>query len=365
MYCGKSSSRRVVVGAWVLVGVTGSAGCGLLGVFGEFNASRGEGEGDPAPRVDVSVVQLRQEGEAVVEEPVGANLHRPVAVGRMRRRAAVLSAELDDGQATGAALLFEAPLDVPAGPVTRLEGVTPSAFSLFADIDDDGDEDLLVVGEGAPVLLLDDGGAFLVLSAGELVAQGRGALFDVDEDGDREVILPGGGFGKSQLVDVEDGQVTVRLIGQQEVFDGTNHCAADWRVANDTLFQRTSRCTAERPGDPFVADRIAVAGVGGATVVSVASGVDATVLVQPARGFGDGDLVLVGRDPAGALETVVVAPSLELLTLPERALGVADLDGDGAVTLITTALVPEGGVVFVVEGDGVADLALIVRATAR
>lgn len=81
--------------------------------------------------------------------------------------------------------------------VTEAAGVgvlDGTSMSLFADIDNDGDQDLIVITAGQPLLFLNDGrGRFQLARRGFQFAQGTGGEIDFDNDGrlDHFTLAPG------------------------------------------------------------------------------------------------------------------------------------------------------------------------------
>jgi hypothetical protein len=143
-------------------------------------------------------------------------------------------------------LMFELPSDdqlyrgngdgtferVATGPIASdTEG---SGSPLWTDIDNDGDQDLLVSKGDNDVLFVKDGGTFTAVTGLNflLVSQGQGfVLGDYDNDGDQDIYIPTWNGNNSSLFENDGDGVFVDITGPPMATDGlwsTGGCTGDY-----------------------------------------------------------------------------------------------------------------------------------------
>ncbi|MBI1949474.1 MAG: hypothetical protein HYS27_27555 [Deltaproteobacteria bacterium] len=187
----------------------------------------GEGEGEPI----LQAYLLQDDGDGLVETPLDEGFGLAIAVSRARGVPVVFAAARSGNGFGGAVLAHVDPFG--AAPTTeRFDDVFASEFrevsGTVADLDLDGDQDLLVLGQRGFGVLLDEGDEFRVAESrrADLWPTSVGVV-DLDEDGVLDAYLP----GRNQLywtLRVVDGVIDWSVhLGQWPV-GHYGYCAASF-----------------------------------------------------------------------------------------------------------------------------------------
>jgi hypothetical protein len=189
-----------------------------------------EGEGEQYSQAYL----WQDDGAGLVETPLNEGLGVPLAAMRAGGVPVVFSAESDRDELSGALLAHFEPLG--AAPSTeRFDGAIPTrykrAHAVAADLDLDGDEDLVAIGELGFSVLLDDGGELRLgaTQAAELRTTSV-AVVDHDEDGVLDAYLPGltDAYWRVRVV---DGIVEANRQVRQWTLGHYAYCAASFAGA--------------------------------------------------------------------------------------------------------------------------------------
>ncbi|MDP2345610.1 MAG: hypothetical protein Q8O67_31995 [Deltaproteobacteria bacterium] len=336
----------VLILAAVVVVVALQAGC-FAGFSGDL------GEGDFAEPVVLGFSRLVIADGVISEAPfdIDPGLGHPLAAGTLGDDVVVLAAEIVDEAYSGALLVHRNPFAVDVVTTRFDELWEPEGFELgieatFGDLDDDGDDDLVVRSSHDRVaVIVDEDGALVALgSTQRLVGHGQPhALFDVDGDGDNEAAMAGLN-GDSHVVDTNDGAVVVDTVNARPFVGALGYCARAYVVVADELFVRGEVCAGDGsvPSPPTGPDRVFVVADGALAVSSTSadSGLEAG---QQAFAFDErlvvsGTAFLQSLDRSGDPRSVVIGPSANTLAVTPLAnlsvVGAADLDGDGVAALV-------------------------------
>ncbi|RMF23249.1 MAG: VCBS repeat-containing protein, partial [Bacteroidetes bacterium] len=112
---------------------------------------------------------------------------------------------------------------------TPFEGVAYSSVA-FADVDDDGDQDLLITGENSASqriakLYTNEAGVFPELSDTpfEGVAHGSVAFADVDDDGDQDLLITGENSASQRIAKLYNNEAGAFSEVNDTPFEGVAH----------------------------------------------------------------------------------------------------------------------------------------------
>lgn len=338
----------------VAVVVTVAAGC-------PEGFADGEGEGDAPVPVRLTHSQLVVVDGVLIEEPFVGALGHPLASGRLRGRVVLLAAEVVDEAYSGALLIHDDPFVTPAGQVTRIDGIwapnefEPSLEAAFGDLDDDGDDDVVIRSSSGLLSVIGDDGSDLVLIAPPRRLDGfRGphTFFDMDDDGDNDVVIAGLN-GDSHVVDLEAGVVRIATVNARPFVGALGYCPTAFVTFDDRLLVRSEVCASDGtvPAPPTGPDRVFVVDAGAGAALAVGASADTGLEERGIAFIHDGGLVLTGSaflsstSRSGDPRSVVVRRQQDELEVARiansRTLGTADLDGDGVAALIFLSSIVE------------------------
>ena len=238
---------------------------------------------------------------------------------------------------------------VQGNPLHRVD----SSSTAFADIDGDGDQDLLITGDNGPYditeLYLNDGtGNYQVKKNTPFtgVSNGSVAFADVDGDLDQDVVISGGytcllylndGSGNYTLL---QGTPFPAVINSSVVFadvDGDNDqdlfVLGQWRIPNSNSYNPIANLYINDGSGTF------------STLMGTPfnSGSESQYVVADIDGDNDLDVLIVGNGPdlytndGSGNYTHVTNPFLQGMNVQYIAAGFADIDGDNDLDVLFTA----------------------------
>lgn len=332
----------------------------------------GEGEGEQYLQPFV----LQDDGAGLVETALEESFGLALAVAQVRGAPVVFAAESAGEGLSGAVLVHRDPFG--AMPQTeRLEGVFGASHQRsvghVADLDGDGDLDLLVLGNSRFGVALDDGTEFGVLDTHAATLRDTSAgVVDLDQDGTVEMVLPGlnSEYWSAKVV---DGALQVEQHDHRWQVEHDYYCAASFVggvIDQSPILLMVGRwCGRDTTGGTQTDGpaRLFLLDASMAEVHSLDLNADdepvpmlagSTAYVSAARYTvdpnNDGEwqaTMAIGVSPAGFTSFGFVDEST-------RIAGVADLDGDGTDSWLGYSTSPPSGFVQLPGGrflSGVGD----------